>query len=93
LFYDLEKNEVIDYIGGVADLNRKILQTVGSAQQRFSEDHLRILRGIRFVAQLGFTLSAETALAIEHSAHLVKDVSAERKQSEMEKLLTSANRD
>jgi len=53
-FYDLEKNEVIDYIGGVADLNRKILQTVGSAQQRFSEDHLRILRGIRFVRATGF---------------------------------------
>lgn len=81
--------EVIDPFGGRDDLERGLIQAVGDPARRFSEDALRILRGVRFAAQLGFTLEADTAAAMEACAHLTDRVSAERVKTEVEKILLS----
>ena len=83
------QGEVIDPFGGRADLERKIIRCVGAPDKRFSEDALRMLRGIRFCAQLGFTMEAETAAALRRNAHLVAKVSRERIRVELEKTLLS----
>ena len=90
LFFDLEKKAVIDYVEGVRDLGQKVLRTVGDAKRRFSEDHLRLLRAARFVAQLNFNLETESFQALKDMAALVKTVSGERLRDEMIKLLKSA---
>jgi tRNA nucleotidyltransferase/poly(A) polymerase len=94
LFYDLQTQKVLDFVGGLADLDKKILKTVGEAERRFAEDHLRLLRGPRFVAQLGFDLEESTFLAIQKDPTLIKSVSGERVRDEISKLLGSqfANR-
>lgn len=89
LFYDLENQKVLDFVGGLPDLDKKILKTVGEAERRFAEDHLRLLRGARFVAQLGFDLEETTFLAIQKYADLIKSVSGERVRDEVSKLLRS----
>lgn len=81
--------EVIDCFGGREDLERKLIRCVGDPDRRFSEDALRMLRAVRFCAQLGFVLEAETAAAIGRSAHLTEKVSRERLRVEMEKTLLS----
>lgn len=81
--------EVIDCFGGQEDLERKRIRCVGDPDRRFSEDALRMLRAVRFCAQLGFVLEAETAAAIGRNAHLTEKVSLERLRVEMEKTLLS----
>lgn len=80
---------LIDIFKGEADLERKIIRCVGNARERFSEDALRILRGIRFAAQLGFSIDAETEHSMEALAPTLKNISAERIQTELIKMLTS----
>lgn len=87
LFYDLATKKVLDFVQGEADLRKAILRTVGEADRRFQEDHLRLLRAARFVAQLDFVLEVETFEAIKLMAPLVKTVSGERLRDEMGKLL------
>lgn len=89
LFYDLSSQKVLDYVQGEADLHRKILRTVGDPEQRFKEDHLRLLRAARFVAQLDFVLEKNSFQALQKMASLVKTVSGERLRDEMGKLLKS----
>lgn len=84
-----ENLEIIDPFGGQADLEYKLIRAVGDSFVRFSEDALRILRGVRFAAQLGFEIEAETAAAMGSCAHLVDKVSAERIKTEVEKTLLS----
>ena len=84
-----EAREVIDPFGGRADLERRLIRAVGDPGSRFSEDALRILRGVRFAAQLGFALEERTAAAMEECAPLVDKVSAERITVELEKTLLS----
>src|SRR5580700_4427278 len=55
---------VLDYVGGIADLDAGILRAIGDAEQRFEEDHLRMLRAVRFAARFGFQIEASTMLAI-----------------------------
>lgn len=81
--------EVIDPYGGREDLVQGIIRAVGEPTVRFSEDALRILRGIRFAAQLGFAIEQETAAAMKECAPLVGRVSAERIKTEVEKILLS----
>lgn len=83
------EGEVIDPFGGREDLERKIIRCVGEADHRFSEDALRMLRGVRFAAQLGFTLEEETAAAMGRNAFRVEKVSRERIKAELEKTLLS----
>lgn len=80
---------VIDPFGGQEDLQKRVIRCVGDPDRRFSEDALRMLRGVRFAAQLGFTLEEGTAAALGRNAFRVEKVSRERIKAEMEKTLLS----
>ncbi len=84
-----ESLDVIDPFDGRGDLKRRLIRAVGDPAARFSEDALRVLRGVRFAAQLGFDLEEGTAAAMETCAALVDRVSAERVRTEVEKILLS----
>jgi len=91
LFFDPVAGQVLDYVDGIADLSRRVLRTVGDARARFDEDHLRPLRAVRFVGQLGFSLDAVALAAIQERPGYLRDVSAERIFAEMKRLLGSAH--
>lgn len=80
---------LVDVFDGIGDINRKMIRCVGKAKERFSEDALRILRAVRFAAQLKFQIEEETKEAIEELAVNLKNISAERIQTELVKLLVS----
>lgn len=80
---------LIDEFGGMQDLQRKIIRCVGDPWQRFGEDALRILRAVRFAAQLGFEIEENTKKAIVELAPTLSKISAERIQTETVKLLMS----
>lgn len=80
---------IVDIFGGMDDLKRKIIRCVGNARERFGEDALRIMRGVRFAAQLGFSLEKETKEAMAELAPTLEKISAERIQTELVKLLVS----
>ena len=84
-----DKEGLIDPYGGLADLSRQVVRCVGEPVQRFGEDALRILRAVRFAAQLGFSIDENTQKAITKLAPTLKNISAERIQVEVVKLLTS----
>ena len=83
------ETEIVDEFGGMDDLANKVIRCVGLAHDRFTEDALRILRAIRFAAQLGFEIEEETYKAIADIAPNLKNVSKERIQVELTKLLLS----
>lgn len=91
LFYDIQNNQILDFVEGVKDIQNRVIRTVGDAAKRFQEDHLRILRAVRFVSQLGFEIEPSTFLAIKNMSALVLSVSAERKTEEMTKFLDTNN--
>lgn len=86
-----EKNGLVDLYNGVYDLKYKNIRCVGNADERFDEDALRILRAVRFAAQLDFGIERETYAAICRHAENLRKVSSERIQVEIVKLLTSPN--
>ncbi len=86
-----EQGGLVDAFDGLGDLKRGIIRCVGDAKERFREDALRMLRAVRFAAQLGFAIEAETRKAVEAMAPNLKKVSAERIQVELTKLLVSAH--
>jgi poly(A) polymerase len=88
LLYDPLKEEVLDYVGGQADIRARRLRTIGDPYERFSEDRLRMLRAVRFAARLKFTLDAATEEAIRKQAAEIRQVSAERVRDEILKILT-----
>ena len=63
LLLDPDTGEVLDFVGGRADLERRLIRAIGEPETRFREDHLRLLRAIRFAARLGFTIESRHALA------------------------------
>lgn len=81
--------EFIDPFNGRKDLENKLIRTVGSADERFHEDALRMLRAVRFVSQLGFQIEEKTFAALKKHAHLLKHIAVERKLIEFTKMLTS----
>lgn len=85
--------EITDLFGGRDDLQRGLIRCVGEAERRFSEDALRMLRAVRFSAQLNFALEENTEEAIRRCASLCEKLSAERVRDEMEKTLLSRNPD
>ncbi|MBE5948486.1 MAG: CCA tRNA nucleotidyltransferase [Lachnospiraceae bacterium] len=87
------KSGIVDEFGGIEDLNNKIIRCVGVAKERFMEDALRILRAVRFSAQLGFEIEAETREAAKELAPTLKKISRERIQSELSKLVVSPHPD
>ena len=80
---------MVDAFGGIEDLKHGVIRCVGVARERFEEDALRILRAVRFAAQLGFEIEKETADAARALTGNLKDISAERIQTELVKLLVS----
>lgn len=91
MFFDITKKEIIDYVGGVNDIHRQLIRTVGVPEKRFEEDHLRILRAIRFSAQLGFEIEKNTWAAVQTLAVKLSKVSAERIRDEILKILNSSH--
>ena len=87
------KRGLVDLFGGVQDMENRIVRCVGNPMERFTEDALRILRAVRFSAQLGFSIEEETLKAISALAPNLKYVSAERIQVELLKLLVSLHPD
>ncbi|HZG71927.1 MAG TPA: CCA tRNA nucleotidyltransferase [Chondromyces sp.] len=81
------KRGIIDPFHGREDLQNRQIRTVGPAEERFSEDALRMMRAARFVSQLGFSLEEKTSQALKEHAPLLRHIAVERKLNEMEKLL------
>ena len=92
LFFDPLEDEVIDYVGGQLDLADGIVRAIGVPSMRFGEDHLRMLRAVRFSAGFGFPLERETRRAIESMAHLVESVSPERIAAELRAMCSRPGR-
>lgn len=88
LFYDPLRDELHDWVGGEADLRAKILRTIGAPGERFAEDHLRMLRAVRFAAQLDFQIDPATLAAIQTHAEKIRLISAERIREELIKLFS-----
>lgn len=88
LLMNPETREVIDYVNGQADIEKKTIRTIGDPDRRFQEDFLRMLRAVRFAANLDFSLDKETQNAIRRNASRIRQVSAERIQEELNKILT-----
>jgi putative nucleotidyltransferase with HDIG domain len=88
LMMDPDTGEVLDYVEGRADLDRRVIRAIGEPAERFREDHLRMLRAIRFAARLGFTIDPATFDAIRENHGLILRVSAERIRDELVRILT-----
>lgn len=86
-----DEDGLVDIFGGMEDLRNKVIRCVGDAKARFSEDALRILRAVRFAAQLGFEIEEETKKGIRELAPTLANISAERIQVELVKMLVSPN--
>lgn len=92
LFYDPARELIYDFHDGIADLRARTIRAIGEAEHRFREDHLRVLRGLRFAAELGFEIEPRTFAALRALVPLVKSVSLERRKDEMEKFFTAEYR-
>ena len=88
LFYDPMKKRVIDYVGGKEDLKRKLIRAIGEPARRFAEDRLRMLRAVRFAANLDFQIDPDTFKAVQKSSEGIVQVSPERIRDELVKLFT-----
>jgi poly(A) polymerase len=88
LLMDPATREVLDYVGGRADLRAKIVRAIGDPRQRFAEDKLRMLRAVRFAARFGFQIEPQTMAAAQDFAAQITQVSPERIRDELTKLLT-----
>ena len=92
LFLDPLDNRVIDYVGGQADLSAKTIRAIGNPDERFDEDHLRMLRAVRFASRFGFAIESATSQAIlRHAPQLIR-ISPERIAEELRIMLTPTSR-
>ena len=92
LFYDPIEEKVLDFVGGRKDLDTRTLRAIGNPAERFAEDKLRLLRGVRLAAMLDFTIESETWNALRAGAPTIRDVSAERVRDELVKIFSSPQR-
>ena len=88
LLYDPRTGEVVDFVGGRADLAARVIRTIGDPALRFGEDHLRMLRAVRLAAELGFALAPEVVRTIGLLGRSVTTVSAERIRDELVRMVT-----
>ena len=88
MLYDPEKQEIIDWHGGISDIKKGILRTVGKSDERFKEDYLRLLRAIRFAAKYHLTIADETWEAICSNAHLTAETAPERIMQELDMMFS-----
>jgi len=87
LLLDPETNEILDYVGGRADLSARIIRAIGDPERRFTEDKLRMLRAVRFAARFGYEIEPATLTAIQKLAPQIHQVSRERVRDELTKML------
>jgi len=92
MFYDPLKSRVVDHVGGQADIRARIVRAIGDPEQRIAEDHLRMLRAVRFAARLDFEIEPLTWSAIQKNARKITQVSPERIRDELEAMLSDARR-
>jgi tRNA nucleotidyltransferase/poly(A) polymerase len=88
LFYDPATEKIHDWVGGEKDLRARVIRAIGVPAERFAEDHLRLLRAVRFAAQLGFAIEPKTFAAVQALAPEVRRISAERIRDELIKLFS-----
>jgi poly(A) polymerase len=88
LLMDVRTNEILDFVDGRRDLYARLVRAIGDPERRFLEDHLRLLRAVRFAARFGFDIEKETFDAIRRNARLIHKVSAERVRDELIRILT-----
>ena len=91
LLYDPTADKVLDYVGGLADLRRGVVETIGEPDLRFREDKLRMLRAVRFAARFTYAIEPATFAAIQRLAPLIHQVSCERIREELTKMLTEGH--
>jgi len=89
MFLDPADGKVVDYVSGREDLGARLIRAVGDPRRRFAEDHLRMLRAVRFAAELAFEIEAATAETIRELAPRVASVSGERVREELARILTA----
>jgi poly(A) polymerase len=88
LLMDPRSGELLDFVGGRADLEAGIVRTIGDPRQRFAEDKLRMLRAVRFAARFGYRIDSSTFVAIQEMSAQIHQVSHERIRDELTKMLT-----
>lgn len=93
LFYDPIKQEIIDYVDGLKDIKRSIINFIGEPDKRIDEDYLRMLRGVRFASRLGFKIEEKSKEAIRKNSGKISEISAERIREELTQILITPNRD
>jgi poly(A) polymerase len=92
MFFDPVASEVIDFVGGRADLEARVIRAIGDASQRFAEDRLRMLRAVRFATVLDFEIEEATWHALVSAAASIKEISAERIREELVRIFLSPRR-
>jgi poly(A) polymerase len=92
MFYDPVAEKVIDYVGGRADIDAKLVRAIGDPAQRFSEDRLRMLRAVRFATVLNYEIDKQTWEALIANASSINQISAERIREELVRIFVSPNR-
>ena len=88
LMQDMETQQILDFVGGREDLQRRLVRAIGTPELRFREDRLRMVRAVRFAARFGYAIEPATFQAIVAAASHITSVSAERLRDEITKLLT-----
>ncbi len=88
LLMDPDSGQVLDFVGGRKDLAAGLIRAIGNPEERFAEDHLRMLRAVRFAAALGFRIEPATLAAIRRQRQRIRQIAAERIQEELVRLLT-----
>src|SRR6266404_8298798 len=92
MFYDPVAEKVIDFVGGRADIEAKLVRAIGDAAQRFGEDRLRMLRAVRFATVLDYKIDTQTWEALVANAVSINEISAERIREELVRIFLSPNR-
>jgi putative nucleotidyltransferase with HDIG domain len=92
MFYDPLADEVVDFVGGKSDLEHRLVRAIGNSDERFSEDHLRLLRAVRFAAALDFEIEPATWKAVTEKARQIRTVSQERIRDELVKIMADSHR-
>lgn len=93
LFLDLESFEIIDYVGGLVDLQAGILRAIGDPEKRFAEDYLRMLRAVRFAVRLDFEIEKETSRVISEKVGHLTEIAPDRIHDELSKAFATGRSD
>ena len=92
MFFDPVAEQVIDFVGGRADLDARVIRAIGDPAQRFAEDRLRMLRAVRFAATLEFEIERATWAALQAHSASIAEISAERIREELVRIFLSPQR-